>query len=202
MSDIPVIDISPLRHGGTPAVAVAGSLDAACREVGFFYVVGHGVDPDLLARLDALAREFFALPESEKSEIAMARAGRAWRGWFPLGGELTAGVADHKEGIYFGAEHLPTHAHVLRGTPMHGANLFPTHPSGLRAAVLDYVDVLTSVGQLVLSGLALGLGLDPDWFSAHLTSDPLVLFRIFRYPPCQRPRARAGAWASTLTTGY
>ena len=34
----------------------------------------------------------------------MARAGRAWRGWFPLGGELTSGVPDGKEGIYFGEE--------------------------------------------------------------------------------------------------
>ena len=34
----------------------------------------------------------------------MAHGGRAWRGWFPLGGELTSGVPDRKEGIYFGAE--------------------------------------------------------------------------------------------------
>ena len=34
----------------------------------------------------------------------MARAGAAWRGWFPLGGELTSGAADQKEGVYFGEE--------------------------------------------------------------------------------------------------
>ena len=34
----------------------------------------------------------------------MAEGGRAWRGWFPVGGELTSGLPDRKEGIYFGAE--------------------------------------------------------------------------------------------------
>ena len=33
----------------------------------------------------------------------MAVGGTAWRGWFPLGGELTSGVPDRKEGYYFGA---------------------------------------------------------------------------------------------------
>ena len=44
----------------------------------------------------------------------MARGGRAWRGWFPVGGELTSGVPDLKEGIYFGAE-LPADAPSGRG---------------------------------------------------------------------------------------
>ena len=31
--------------------------------------------------------------------------------------------------------------------------------------------------------MAVGLGLEPGWFHQHLTADPLILFRIFRYPP-------------------
>jgi isopenicillin N synthase-like dioxygenase len=31
--------------------------------------------------------------------------------------------------------------------------------------------------------MALGLGLDRDWFRRTLTDDPLILFRIFHYPP-------------------
>ena len=57
-----------------------------------------------MSSLDEAARRFFALPEAEKAEIAMARAGAAWRGWFPLGGELTSGRPDGKEGLYFGEE--------------------------------------------------------------------------------------------------
>ena len=60
---------------------------------------------------------------------------------------------------------------------------FPSSPPELRAAVLDYLDALTTVGHIVLSGIALGLGLEGSWFRHHLTADPLVLLRVFRYPP-------------------
>jgi isopenicillin N synthase-like dioxygenase len=172
-----------LRDGGVAAAEVAGELHGACRDVGFFSIVGHGVDPALQDRLRLLAGQFFSLPVSEKTEIAMGRAGRAWRGWFPLGGELTAGVPDQKEGIYFGHELTSDHPLVQTGTPMHGPNLFPSEPGDLRTVVLDYMDAITKVGQLVLSGIALGLGLPQTWFAEHLTANPLVLFRIFRYPP-------------------
>jgi isopenicillin N synthase-like dioxygenase len=63
---------------------VARQIEAACREHGFFYVTGHGVAPDLLARLTEACVAFFALPQAAKMEIAMARGGPAWRGYFPF----------------------------------------------------------------------------------------------------------------------
>jgi isopenicillin N synthase-like dioxygenase len=183
---VPVIDIAPLLAGADVPTDVSSGLDAACRDTGFFYVSGHGVDPSLIERLDASAREFFALSEGEKEIIAMSRGGRAWRGWFPLGGELTSGRPDAKEGIYFGAELGDDDPRVQRATPMHGANLFPQSPVELGPAVLEYMRALTGVGHAILRGLAVGLGLPPSWFSEHLTDDPLVLFRIFRYPPVER----------------
>ncbi len=54
--------------------------------------------PDLLAELADASAEFFALPLPEKLEIAMARGGKAWRGYFPVGAELTSGRPDLKEG--------------------------------------------------------------------------------------------------------
>ena len=60
----------------------------------------------------------------------MPHGGRAWRGWFPLGGELTSGVPDRKEGIYFGAELGADDPRVRAGLPLHGPNLFPAQPAG------------------------------------------------------------------------
>jgi isopenicillin N synthase-like dioxygenase len=185
LAELPVVDVSGLVAGDPGARAVGAEIDAACRDVGFFYVVGHGVDPDLRRRLDELARAFFARPEAEKRQISMDRAGRAWRGWFPLGGELTSGVPDLKEGVYFGGELAPDDPRVVGGRPLHGPNLFPSHPPELREVVLAYLDEMTRLGQAILAGMAVGLGLDEDFFVTHLTGDPLVLFRIFRYPPSE-----------------
>jgi isopenicillin N synthase-like dioxygenase len=174
---VPTVDVSPLVRGTGDAQAVAAAIDAACRETGFFAIVGHGIDPALRARLDALSREFFALPDSEKAVIEMARGGNAWRGWFPVGGELTAGIPDQKEGIYFGAELPPS------SLPLHGPNLFPARPAELGPTVHAYHDRLTALGHAVLRGVALGLGFDEDWFARNITRDPVILFRIFHYPP-------------------
>jgi len=160
-------------------------MDAACRDTGFFCVTGHGVDPALLASLDGAARRFFALPAADKAELAMARAGRAWRGWFPLGGELTSGRPDQKEGLYFGEELPLDDPRVQAGRPLHGPNLFPATVPELGPAVLDWMSAMTALGHLLLRGIALGLGLERDWFERDLTREPTVLFRIFRYPPTQ-----------------
>jgi isopenicillin N synthase-like dioxygenase len=199
--ELPVIDVSPLVGSGGDPERVARAIDSACRERGFFYAVGHGVPDDLSARLDAHARSFFALDEAEKAAIAMVRGGRAWRGWFPLGGELTSGVPDHKEGLYFGAEMPTDHPKVRSGTPLHGPNLFPERPEGLRSAVLDHIDAMTSLGHALVAGLGLALGLGADWFDRHLTRDPLVLFRIFRYPPALQDAVPAG-WGVAEHTDY
>jgi isopenicillin N synthase-like dioxygenase len=101
--DLPIVDVTALVAGGDPTPAAA-LIDRACRAHGFFYVTGHGVAPDLLARLTRACAAFFALPQAAKMEIAMARGGPAWRGYFPVGAELTSGRPDLKEGLYFGAE--------------------------------------------------------------------------------------------------
>src|SRR3546814_21024801 len=41
----------------------------------------------------------------------------------------------------------------------------------------------TRAAHRLLEGVALSLGLQDDYFAAHYTAEPTVLFRIFRYPP-------------------
>jgi isopenicillin N synthase-like dioxygenase len=183
VESLPVIDVTPLVTGGPGSSQVAAQIDAACRAFGFFYVSGHGVPEDLQERLEALSRAFFSLPESDKAGIAMAHGGRAWRGWFPFEGELTSGRPDRKEGLYLGAERPPDDPWVQAGTPLHGPNLFPAALPELRPVVLAYLDAMTTLGHALMRGIGLGLGLPEAWFDEHLTADPLILFRIFRYPP-------------------
>ena len=102
MSALPLLDIAPLLDPGAALPdrqRVGTALDAACRTSGFLLITGHGVDPALRDDLERWSRAFFALPDEVKESVAMPRAGAAWRGWFPVGGELTAGEPDRKEGI-------------------------------------------------------------------------------------------------------
>jgi isopenicillin N synthase-like dioxygenase len=191
MNGIPVVDVAPLvaddgtmvTEVGTRSHAAAHALDAAFRTHGFATVIGHGIDPSLLPRMEEAARAFFAQPDERKAEVAMARGGRAWRGWFPVGGELTSGVADEKEGLYVGIDLPPPDPRVAAGLPLHGPNLWPAEPADLRPVVDAWMAAATSVGHALLRGLGVGLGVGPTWFVEHLTADPVVLFRAFHYPP-------------------
>jgi isopenicillin N synthase-like dioxygenase len=184
---LPIIDVAPLTAGGAGQEQVAARVDAACRQSGFFYVSGHGVDAGLQRDLQTVAREFFARPTAEKMQIEMNRGGKAWRGYFRVGDELTSGRPDQKEGLYFGQELAADHPLVQQGIPLQGPNLFPEVPAGMRSTVLQYMAALTELGQRLMGGIALGLGLPESYFAEHGTRDPLTLFRIFNYPPPASP---------------
>jgi isopenicillin N synthase-like dioxygenase len=205
---IPVIDISALVADVPQAVQqrarVASQIAAACRAHGFFYVTGHGVDPTLIERLDTLSRRFFALPEEEKLRWRMALGGRAWRGYFVTGGELTSGRSDWKEGLYLGQELAEDDPRVQARTPLHGGNLLPDGP-GLEdfgLTILAYTEAVTRLGHRLLEGVALSLDLPADYFHARYTADPLVLFRIFNYPSRPPANADEAPWGVGEHTDY
>jgi isopenicillin N synthase-like dioxygenase len=187
VADLPVIDIGPLVSSGGDRGRVAAEIRDACRQTGFFYVVGHGVGEDVQARLEAVSRRFFAQPLETKLAIRMELGGQAWRGYFPVRGELTRGRPDVKEGLYFGAELPDDHPKVAAGTPLHGRNLFPDGVPGFREAVLDYMSAMTRLGHSLMEGFGPSLGLDASYFHDRYTRDPLVLFRIFNYPAPSAP---------------
>ncbi|HAP77897.1 MAG TPA: isopenicillin N synthase family oxygenase [Acidimicrobiaceae bacterium] len=186
MDSLPVIDV----YGRT----AAADIDRACRVSGFFAIPLDPLLSDARDRLIDLAREFFSLPEARKQRVSMEHGGPAWRGWFPLGGELTSGVPDRKEGYYFGAELPPD------PRPMHGPNLWPARPAELADAVLQWMAMMGELAQEVLSLMAQGLGLSGDYFRRGLTADPTPLFRIFRYPP--HPDGDTATWGVGEHTDY
>jgi isopenicillin N synthase-like dioxygenase len=166
---LPIIDVT--------SPAAPGEIDSACREFGFFAISNHGVDDSLREAVLRTAIDFFRRSDDEKERVCLANGRSAWRGWFPLGGELTSGVPDLKEGYYFGRE-LPADPR-----PMHGPNIWPDEPQSLRPLITEWMETMEVLAQRVLGLMAEGLGLDRDFFQDGLTADPTPLFRIFRYPP-------------------
>ena len=199
---LPVVDVGPLVTGDDDRAGVAAEIERACRHNGFFYITGHGVDEGLQRQLEESSRRFFAQDRETKMEIAMEHGGRAWRGYFPVGAELTSGKADVKEGIYFGAELPADHPRVQDGTPLHGANLFPRDVPELRTAVLAFMDAMTRLGHAVMEGIALSLGLPASYFADRYTREPLTLFRIFNYPGDSTAAGNEPRWGVGEHTDY
>ena len=202
LTQVPIIDVSSLREGKGDLQKIAKALRKACTEYGFFYIKNHGISETLQQNLEALSHQFFQLDLATKMQIKMALGGKAWRGFFPVKGELTSGKPDLKEGIYFGSELTETDKRVQAGVPMHGKNLFPKQIPAFRETVLTYIEAITELGHQLMHGLSLSLGLSADYFNMHFTDDPLTLFRIFHYPSAEKKPDDANLWGVGEHTDY
>jgi len=66
MSDIPLIDLSSCSPGAAAESEAVRKIDLACRDVGFFTVCGHGIDPSVVEDAHAALKQFFDRPLVEK----------------------------------------------------------------------------------------------------------------------------------------
>ena len=123
---LPVIDLSSSREDGSGLAQAAEKIGAACRDVGFFYVINHGVDSALMAAAFVQSRRFFALPLEDKKSVASDRIGGN-RGYFGLMGEALdpARGPDRKEAFNVGFDLAPDDAELLAGRPFRSLNAWP-----------------------------------------------------------------------------
>jgi isopenicillin N synthase-like dioxygenase len=177
---VPTIDLRGDRW------AVAAAIDDACREVGFFQIVGHGIQPDLERAAWSLAHEFFELPIDSKLAVTIP-AGDAY-GYGPFEEErLAASLGtptppDLKETFSIGppadrAERVddPAAAFVFSATP------WPDAPVRMRPTMRAYYDALASLVERLMSLMATALGLDDDAFESSIDRHTSAL-RLLHYP--------------------
>ena len=66
---LPMLDLAQYRSDAKAEFLQA--LRVASRDVGFFYLTGHGISPQTQQQVLALGREFFALPLADKTQVQM-----------------------------------------------------------------------------------------------------------------------------------
>src|SRR5436305_964407 len=115
---VPIIDISGSISGDHAARrTLAAEIDRACRDIGFFTIVGHGIDEALIERVKELSRSFFALPTAEKSRHKAPPAVKGIRGYRGVGDESLsyslgrAAPPDYKETFRAGRVDVPDDAY-------------------------------------------------------------------------------------------
>ena len=190
--NLPVLDLSLLDRGHEAAARFRDLLRAASHDVGFFYLTGTGVSPDLERRLHRAARDFFALPEADKLAIENVNSPH-FRGYTRIGGERTQGRTDWREQIDIGPEQAP-----LTGGPdfnrLVGPNLWPAAQPGLRAVVSEWHDHLSGVARSLRRAGAVWLGAAACVFGEHI-GEPSTLIKIVRYPGSTAPEPAQGVGA-------
>ena len=169
---VPVIDIAGwFSRDEAARRRVARAVDEACRESGFFQIVGHGVDESLRQQVKDVADEFFALPEAEKRryEPSSRDINRGYSGRKTESLAYSTGVArppDLAEAFIVGNDR------VVEGDPYFEAerhrsfapNLWPSRPARMRDAVWSYYLAIDALSHEMCNIAAMALGLDDDFF--------------------------------------
>jgi isopenicillin N synthase-like dioxygenase len=196
MSDLnlPILDLSELDAGPEAAARFRADLRDATHDVGFFYLTGTGVPPELEGRLHQVARDFFLLPEDDKLAIENINSPH-FRGYTRIGGERTQGKVDWREQIDIGPEREPiTDADAPDWARLIGPNLWPEAQPELREVADEWVAHLSGVSRKLLRAWALALGAPESYFDEHF-GEPQTLLKIVRYPGKADPTPQQGVGA-------
>lgn len=189
---LPILDLSQLDHGPEAAARFRDDLRAATHDVGFLYLTGTGISPELEARLHRAALDFFALPEADKLAIENVNSPH-FRGYTRVGGERTQGKVDWREQIDIGPEREP----VTDGPAFNrliGPNLWPEAQPELQDVVAEWHETLSNVARRLLREWAKTLGADETYFDDHF-GEPSTLIKIVRYPGSTEPEPQQGVGA-------
>src|SRR5580698_299806 len=195
-SSIPLLDLGRLDAGEARRSAFLAELRAASRDVGFFYLTGHGVDPDLLRDLLGLSRRFFALPVADKLAVEMVNSPH-FRGYNRVAWELTRGAPDWREQIDIGAERpaLPREPGEPAWTRLQGPNQWPAALPELRPLVLRWQKAAMEVLARLMRAFALALGQAEDTLEPLYGDEPHHLVKLIRYPGRDTPESEQGVGA-------
>jgi isopenicillin N synthase-like dioxygenase len=190
VNEIPLIDIAPLGSPDEAARrAVAREIGAACRDIGFFAIRGHGVAQALVDDAFAAAAQFFALPREAKAPLSLKAHGHN-RGYVALADE----GLDEKT-----ARDLKEAFNVIWADEASGVgNVWPDLP-GWRERVQAYFDAVYAAGRRLHRAFALDLGLAEDFFDDKIDR-PMATLRLLHYPAvfdADAPQGQAGAGTHT-----
>lgn len=181
LQQLPILDLSLLQQQSTRAGFIQ-QLQQTAREIGFFYLVGHGISSARIQQMQQLSRQFFALPQAEKDQIAMIHS-RHFRGYSRPNAENTRNQPDFREQIDIGPE-LP----ALQGdnlplwANMQGPNQWPAHWPEFQEKVTAWQQDLRQVAIRLLQAFMLALGQQPDVLQHLVEGAANELLKLIHYP--------------------
>ncbi|PHU30678.1 hypothetical protein BC332_02771 [Capsicum chinense] len=168
--NIPVVDLSKIMNSQDEIM----KLSTSCEEWGFFQVINHGIDLDLLEKMEKIAMEFFMLPLEEKQKYPMAPG--TVQGY----GQAFVFSEDQKLD-WCNMFALGVEPHFIRNP-----KLWPTKPLDFSETVDIYSREIRKLCKNLLKYIAISLGLNEDIFE-EMFGLAVQAVRINYYPECPRP---------------
>ena len=183
---IPVIDLGPYLAGAPGARDTAArELHRALTDIGFYYIVNHGVPADRVRQTFTEAARFHAQPLERKMQI---RIDRHNVGYLPMRGDTlrtsvvqTVTKPNLNEALFVARDMAADHPDVVSGRRFRSANQWPADLAGFRDTVVTYCDTMERLVQKLMPLYARALDLPPTYFDEPFR-DCQYKLRMTHYP--------------------
>jgi isopenicillin N synthase-like dioxygenase len=183
---IPTIDLAPLLgESEAGRRLVADQVLDVYSNVGFAYLVNHGIPDRLVHDLFAASAAFHALPREAKLALEI---NEFHRGFIPINTSTdrttrlaTVTKPQQSESFMVMHELAPDDPDVLAGAFLAGPNQWPPELPAFREAVGAYEQAAQGLSRALLPAIALALGLAPDALDG-IFGRPTTFLRLLFYP--------------------
>jgi isopenicillin N synthase-like dioxygenase len=183
---IPVIDLGPYLSGTPGAIdRTAGELRYALTEIGFYFIINHGVSPRQIGEVFRQVARFHAQPLEKKLRIKLDKHNV---GYLPMRGDtlrtstVETVIKPNLNEAFFVARDLPgDHPDVLADRRFRSANRWPSDLPGFREVIVDYCDAMERLAQKLVRLYARALGLPTEYFDQPFKELQYKL-RMTHYP--------------------
>lgn len=186
---LPIISMAALNSD-----AGLVQLRKAASQVGFFYLIDHGISEAQQQQYLALSKAFFALPTAAKQQVDMIHSPH-FRGYNAIGSEVTAGRLDAREQFDWMNEEQALAPEQLQfpWQKLIGPNLWPTAMPELKPALSSLQTKLSCITVNLLQKLCEALGVSPNALDTTIGEQPYTHAKLIRYPAQKAPEQGVGA---------
>lgn len=177
---IPTLELSDYFSGNKAAQeSLAADLRYALEEVGFFYIVGHGIPAETIQEAFDVTRCFHALPPEQKQKILINQMNLGYmpdRGQKVTTSSMSDGDKPDRGSAFF---MIRDRAPGMTDTP----NQWPVAMPELRQVLVPYFEEMLGLGRKMLPIFARALELEDDYFDSHFDEHSALCFqRASHYP--------------------
>ncbi|XP_021905519.1 flavanone 3-dioxygenase 3 [Carica papaya] len=178
VANIPVIDLAKMpdtHHRST----LISQLSDACRRLGFFQIVNHGISESVMEGALKCSFEYFKLPGEEKTKLMSNDVFKPVR----YGTSMKDGV----DSIQYWRVFLKHYAYPLHSwTPF-----WPHNPPDYRKKMGKYCSEVRRVALELMGAITESLGLGSDYLGNRM-EEGMQVMAVNCYPPCPEPEVALG----------
>ena len=204
---IPVLDIGPYLAGEPGARARLGrDIAKTAADTGFLVIVNHGIPQSLIDGCFAAAAAFFDRAEIFKMAL---KVGDLNIGYLPYGAQIvrTSKVnvntkPNLSESFYIVNDLATDDPRIVAGDPLYGLNRWPADMPEFRLATMAYIGAMAPLADKMVSAVATGLDLPPDYFTTAFTDEPTRTLRLICYPKHEGAEDNQFGFAPHIDTNF